>query len=458
VEGQGLTADVDPIDGLLEGELLGRSFDCECGASHHVPTRLVRCGRGALDTVPETAAELCGAASALVVADVRTWRVAGDQVYRGLRSAGRAERRIVPDGSDGPPHASVDLVDELEAVTPDRFDLYVAVGSGTVNDLTKELAGRRGRPYVAVATAASMNGYTSSIVALLEGGLKTTRPAPPPLAVVADSEVLSAAPLELTLAGLGDLVSKPFCGCDWWLASVVRGDTYCPLPARILDQAFDGALEVFPRLAGRDPDAVLLLAKLLIVSGMTMTIAGSSAPASGGEHLLSHFWDMTRLRDGRAIGLHGAQVGVASVAMNALYERVLEHGLEGASFEAADVDETELERVFGDLTGAVRPQYRAKLASRSARDVEVLDQRRPDVERAIAEVLASGKKVRSALAGSGAPITAGAIGVGRSELASALRYGRWVRNRYTILDLAADLGVLDGFAADYPDREIGWFA
>lgn len=449
---------MDPIDELLERELLGRRFDCECGASHHVPTEAVVAGRGALGRVPELVAEHCGREACLVVADVRTWRAAGEAVHRGLASAGRADHRIVADGPDGSPHASVDLVDELEAATPDRYGLYVAVGGGTINDLTKELAGRRARPYVAVATAASMNGYTSSIVALLEGGLKTTGPAAPPVAVVADADVLAAAPLELTLAGLGDLVSKPFCGCDWWLASLIRGDRYCPLPARILDRAFDSALEVLPRLADRDPDAVLLLAKLLIVSGITMTIAGTSSPASGGEHLLSHFWDMTRLRDGRAIGLHGAQVGVASVAMNALYERVLDRGLDRPQEEIVEPDEDELERVFGGLSGAVRPQWRAKLARRSACDLEVLGQRRDDVERAIGGVLASGDKVRRALAGSGAPMTAGAIGVGRAELAAALRYGRMIRDRYTILDVAAELGVLREFAAEYPEREIGWFA
>ncbi len=144
--------------------------------------------------------------------------------------------------------------------------------------------------------------------------------------------MLAAAPLELTLAGLGDLVSKPFCGCDWWIASLLRGEAFCPQPQRILGEAFDSSLEVFPRLAGRDPEVVALLAKLLVVSGITMTIAGSSSPASGGEHLLSHYWDMINSRDGRPLGLHGAQVGVASVAMDALYARILDVDFSRARF------------------------------------------------------------------------------------------------------------------------------
>ena len=102
-------------------------------------------------------------------------------------------------------------------------DVIIPVySSGTVNDLTRAVAHRRERPYFVLATAASMNGYTSAIVALLENGLKTTRAATPPVAVFADPLVLAKAPAELTLAGLGDLISKPYCGCDWKIASLVR--------------------------------------------------------------------------------------------------------------------------------------------------------------------------------------------------------------------------------------------
>ena len=100
-----------------------------------------------------------------------------------------------------------------------------------------------------------MNGYTSAIVALLENGLKTTRATTPPVAVFADPQVLVEAPRELTLAGLGDLVSKPFCGCDWKIASLVKGEYYCPMPNRLLSEPFEQALEIFPRLSDDDPAA-----------------------------------------------------------------------------------------------------------------------------------------------------------------------------------------------------------
>jgi glycerol-1-phosphate dehydrogenase [NAD(P)+] len=298
-----------------------------------------------------------------------------------------------------------------------------------------------------------MNGYTSSIVALLEGGLKTTGPATPPVGVLTDTGVLRAAPLELTLAGLGDLVSKPYCGCDWLMASLVKGEPYCPTPARILDEVFGEALGLLGALGERDPAAVELLAKLLILSGMTMTIAGSSSPASGGEHLLSHYWDMTRLRDGRPLNLHGAQVGVASIAMDALYRIVLDTDFSAADWRPSPPLEEAREdahRLFGGLAEAVWPQWRAKLDDRSERDLELLRRHEVQIKDEIRQVLATGLRIRRALRASGAPGTARSLGISDRELADALRDSRLIRARYTVLDVAAELGLLEGFAESYP--------
>jgi glycerol-1-phosphate dehydrogenase [NAD(P)+] len=439
------------VDRILE-DLLDSSFDCECGRSHRVPTLVVDVAPGAFERAPATIAGLVDGNRMLIVADTNTWTAAGEVFDRAVTGDYATARCIVPEPANDHVHASVELVDELAASFGDVFDVYAAVGSGTINDLTKELAHRRGRPYVAVASAASMNGYTSSIVALLAKGLKTTGPATPPLAVMGEPDILVDAPLELTLAGLGDLVSKPYCGCDWWIASLVRGEAYCPVPGRILEDAFATGLEVFPGLRDRDPGAVALLAKLLIISGMTMTIAGTSSPASGGEHLLSHYWDMVYLRDGRPLHLHGAQVGVASMVMDALYGAVLDTDFRAATaIPSPNLEDArrDLEGVFGDLTPAVWPQWSAKLAERNDTDLELLRTNEGKIKEEIRRVLETGRSVRRALEGSGAPMWAHQLGITDDELTAAIRHGRKIRTRYTILDVAAELGVLDGFADSY---------
>lgn len=437
------------IGEILGERLLGRGIECSCGREHRILTRRVLVEHGALEALPELLGDLAPGPRVLLVADRRTWAAAGEAAWRALESRFAVQTCRLEDGPDGHPHASVELADELADAFDDVYDLYVGVGSGTVNDLTKELAHRRGRPYAVVATAASMNGYTSAIVALLEQGLKTTGEATPPVAVVADPAVLAGAPRELTLAGLGDLVSKPYCGCDWLMAALVRGEYHCPLPDRLLSSAFERGLETFPRLADGDPDAVLLLFELLLVSGLSMAVTGTSSPASGGEHLLSHTWDMLRLRDGRPLNLHGAQVGVASLVVDELYREVLAADFRAATYRPAPaLDEAErlLAAGFGSLAPAVWPQWRAKLEARSAADLERLCEHEQKIKERIDATLEVGAKVRRALAASGAPVRARQLGIDDAELAFAVRHGREIRSRFTILDVAAELGVLDGFA------------
>ncbi len=434
---------------ILSDRVLGRELGCSCGRHHRILTREVVVEPGVSGLMAERLSSLVPGERALLVADSRTWKVAGEDAAAALGVRYEIESRLLEDGRDGHIHASVALVDELEAGSDDAFDFYVAVGSGTVNDLTKALAHRRGRPYVVVATAASMNGYTSAIVALLENGLKTTRETTPPVAVFADPEILVRAPRDLTLAGLGDLVSKPYCGCDWKIASLVKGEYHCPMPDRLLSAPFQRALDVFPKLADGDPEAVTLLFQLLLISGLSMAVTGTSSPASGGEHLLSHYWDMTRLRDGLPTNLHGAQVGVGSMVIDELYSRILNVDFCAAGFRpdpSFEVEERETRAFWGSLGDAVWPQWRSKLEGRSQRDLGRLCLHQDEIKEEIRHTLALGRKVWHALTASGAPVRAEQIGVPTEELAAAVRYGRRIRNRFTVLDVAAELGILDEFS------------
>jgi glycerol-1-phosphate dehydrogenase [NAD(P)+] len=439
---------------ILGEDFLGTSLECTCGRQHTILTRKVVIDAGVATRVPEELRAVIPGESVLLVADLRTWEAAGKRLSDALGPTYAVGCCLIREPPEGHIHASIELADELNATFPDEFDIVAAVGSGTVNDLAKEIAHRRRRPYFAFATAASMNGYTSAIVALLDEGLKITRLATPPVAVFADPEVLLAAPLELTLAGLGDLVSKPFCGCDWKIASLVRDEYYCPMPNRLLSQPFEKALDVFPRLADGDPFAVTELFRLLLISGLSMAITGTSSPASGGEHLLSHYWDMVRLRDGGEFNLHGAQVGVGSLVVDTLYRRIVECDFGRAAFVPNPSQEEarrEIEEIFGSIAAAVWPQRQAKMEARTERDLERLCEHEAVIKEEIERTLAVGAKVRGALSAAGAPTKASQLGIGGAELAAAIRWGRLIRNRYTVLDVAAELGLLENFAATYTE-------
>jgi glycerol-1-phosphate dehydrogenase [NAD(P)+] len=440
---------------ILSARVLGTVLPCTCGREHRVRTREVAIEYGVAYRIPEILPDVIPGRRVLLVADKNTLEAAGNQLASALASTHSVELCRLPEDASGHIHASVELADELDGSFPARYDLIAAVGSGTVNDLAKELAHRRSIPYFVLATAASMNGYTSAIVALLDKGLKTTRATTPPVAVFADPQILVDAPHELTLAGLGDLVSKPFCGCDWKIASLVKGEYYCPMPNRLLSEPFENALDLFPRLAEDDPAAVTELFRLLLVSGISMSITGTSSPASGGEHLISHYWDMTRLRDGLPINLHGAQVGVGSLLMDELYREISDRDFSSADFEpnpSLESASEEIGRIFGSLADAVWPQWNTKLDERSAADLECIVEHQVVIKEEIQATLDTGRKVRRALIESGAPTSAEQLRVSASESDAAIRHGRKIRTRFTVLDVAAELGILGSFADRVRDR------
>ena len=227
----------------------------------------------------------------LVVCDAHTKVAAADAVMGALQAAGRQATLHVLEPRDGEDHV-VCADEEIAALqahlAPQTQVNAVAVGAGSVNDIVKMATAKLDRPYQCVATAASMNGYTSAIAAVLSRGVKRTLPAQQAEAVFADVDVLCNAPAYLNLAGFGDLLSKPYSNADWRLSAFVRGVPYEERPAKLLDTAFDALLDASTSIGKAEADGIELLAATIILSGFTMAIAGTSAPASGGEHLVSH--------------------------------------------------------------------------------------------------------------------------------------------------------------------------
>jgi glycerol-1-phosphate dehydrogenase [NAD(P)+] len=188
--------------------------------------------------------------------------------------------------------------------------LLISVGSGTLTDIAKVTAQRTGSHHVAVQTACSINGFIADRSVLIVAGAKRTVESRWPDVLVADTDIMTAAPPQLNLAGVGDLSTVPNAVAEWQLAARLgHGPPYDPA-------VVEGVLAAMPALpslaqAARDaePEGIADLARLLAASGLSMGIVGSTAPASGTEHAVSHLMEMA-LR-GRAAS-HGMQVTVAT--------------------------------------------------------------------------------------------------------------------------------------------------
>ena len=315
-------------------------------------------------------------------------------------------------------------------------------------------------PLVTVATAASMNGYLSPIAALTLGGLKLTVPAEPARLLLLDLEVLAAAPPRLAAAGFGDICSKPVSGADWVLASWLLDEPLCPTALSVADDAVARACAVAPGIGRGEHDAVATLVEALLLSGISMALAGASSPASGGEHLVSHYLDMSEAGWQRAPFLHGEQVAVGTRASLAFYRRLFDAAGRpdpdaappveppGPAFDAlhAQLGDT----VRGEMAreAAVKRDLAGGRAARAARATDAW----PELAARLARQLEGSRGIEGALEAAGVPTRFSGIDVTRARAVHVLRAARHVRRRYTVLDMACDLGRLDPWAGEIAEE------
>jgi glycerol-1-phosphate dehydrogenase [NAD(P)+] len=259
---------------------------------------------------------------------------------------------------------SLEAAARLLAALPAPCDAVLAVGGGRAIDLAKHTASIAGLPFVAVPTSLSHDGFASPLASLQAGGVRRSLPCRPPSAVIIDTAVALEAPALLWLAGLGDVAAKVTAVADWKLAFHERGERVNDLAA-LLSDATVFQLAGHPR---RDLEGTRLLATALLLNGVSMLLAGTTRPASGSEHLISHALDRISARP----RLHGVQVGVATYLMAHLQgqgvERVRSLLVESGFFDAVASDplsRAELRRAV-ELAPQMKNNFYTVL---SARDV-----------------------------------------------------------------------------------------
>jgi len=424
-------------------------------------TQTIVLGAGAIAAIgPHFAATFPGQ-EAIVVSDDHTLIAAGLAVEASLTAANVVVRRMVLEPRPGDDHlvAEDGIITAFQTLMATGPGIAVAVGAGTINDIAKYASFKNHREYIAVPTAASMNGYTSTIAAVLVNGVKRTLPCDQPVAIFADTTVLQAAPAHLNRAGFGDLLSKPVSQGDWLLSHLVRDVPYSTRPNDILEELFAELLVQAPAIGRADSHGLTVLMEAILVSGFSMAVAGSSAPASGGEHLVSHYWDMEQLDKGLPLlGLHGTQVGVATRLSAMLFERLL--ALDPASIDpdalaarhpdlsAIDALTSQHPTLSPPIVGEIQQQLRRKqkVGADLAAELAKVKALWPEILGRIAPVMLTVSAIEKALADAGCVDRPSALGCDQDRAIHTLRVCRQMRDRYVALDLLDDLGLLDGWA------------
>jgi glycerol-1-phosphate dehydrogenase [NAD(P)+] len=396
---------------------------------------------------PDAAARLAEAfrahtrmSSVLVFFDQRTRAVAGKTCLLAMEASGWTVReRLIPDGDNGSSPVCDDLtMNELQAGLP-TADAYLAVGSGVVNDLTKWLAAENDKPYATFATAASMNGYAAANVAPTINNVKSLFRAKAPVVIAADPAVIASAPSRLTTAGLGDVLAKPVSTADWLMNHQLFAEGFSEEVAAIISHVEPAYLDHPDGVREKDPAALRGLLEALVLSGCAMTLQGSSLPASGGEHLISHSLDMKALVEGRGHDLHGRQVGVATIFAAALYERILNTETPTFAGNALHFDAA----YWGPIADSVRGQHRLAV-TRMGLAIEVLRKRGVwDTLRSnLKSRLRSPSVIKRCLASAGGAHRLEDIGCSREAFVQAVRNAASIRERFTSIDLGFATGLL----------------
>ncbi len=439
-------------------ELLGMDRQCACGRRHRIHTRQVVIDSGVLGRLPPLLQEMELGKSVFLVCDENTKRAAADEVIALLKQEHfSCEVFCFPAREGQTLENNEENARKIISQLPEDTEILIAVGSGTINDLTKFAAFETKRPYAVVATAASMNGYASSIVAFLTDGVKTTFETGPPVAVIADLDILQNAPMEMTCAGLGDLISRPVCNADWRLTHEMKGEYFCSFPSELLKEDESMYWNSSEGLARNDREIFKALTRGLVLSGMAMSLAGTSSPASGAEHLISHTWDMMAQVRGEDHSLHGAQVGVASIITSKIYEILAKYNKDSFDLDLLKTNYPEWEEVVVEIEGAFGPISSAVTAEAKKKYLgwekkqEELKKFLTEWDRIWSELriyYRPSSEIREVLEKAGAPTTISQLGYTDEQARHAFLYARHIRNRYTILDLAADLGVVKKMIPD----------
>lgn len=432
---------------------LNNEKNCKCGKLHTCMIDTIQIAEGALNNIPELLKKE-SYHSICIIEDIHTKRAAGEKVAQQLKEKHikyntilLTEEEVVPDET---------VLGSILTDLPLDCDCILAVGSGTINDICKYLSFRLKIDYIIVATAPSMDGYASNVAPLIVKNLKTTYEVGRPKAIIADLDVLVEAPLHMIAAGAGDIIGKYVCLADWKLAHDITGEYYCEQVEQMVRESLEKVVAAIPNVVNREKEAIASIMEGLILTGIAMSYVGNSRPASGSEHHLSHYWEMFFLQRKEPCALHGTKVGIGTIVALRLYElfyqilKEKEMLLENREEQSFDFEEwkTHIKKAYGSAAKEVIA-LEERIHKNSDEEVQKRYQKLKESKEIIVdriEQLPKAEQIVELLKKMNAPVTPKEINVDADVVKDSILYAKELRNRYGILQLLFDIGILEELA------------
>jgi len=434
--------------------LLGKKFPCPyCKREHYLPIEMIENKKGAISMLPSLTEKVSKGKSILLLSDNITYAVAGEKVQTIFKDAGWQVEGIVlqPEGVKTV-HAEDRYLPRILSAGKGK-DIIFTIGAGSITDLGKYTGYKLDIPVVSFPTAPSMNAYTSGVAALIKSGLKVTLPVPPPKAVIIDTDIIFSAPLELMQAGFADSMAKCYANADWRLTSIIADGNFCPLPLKIVTVSEKRYLGKGKRLVQREESVISDLMDGLLRGGFAMVIAGTSSPASGGEHLLSHYLDMEACnREEEPFSYHGLQVGIGVVIVSKIYERLGTLNVTEVEKRLARHDEDDyrekISKAFPERFPTIWREFAKKIPVLKGLSTSLV-RNWNEIKDKVLPMVFSQETVEGYLQDAGCPVHFSEIGVDDELTYRTIMNARYIRNKLTVLDIADELGVLEEIAGEF---------
>lgn len=419
------------INKLLSG------VNCACGKVHTCNIEYVYIEKNAIQRLREICSKN---RNILIVADENTFLAAGEATVAVL--TGKYIKKVIFSGAEilVPNETAIAKVTE----NLENIDLIVGIGSGVIQDLCKYVSFYNKVPYIIIATAPSMDGYASNGAAMITDGMKVTYPAGLPKAIIGDVDVLKNAPIDMIKAGYGDVIGKFSALNDWKLSHLINGEYFCAYIYNLTYEQIKATLDLADGILKKEEKSIKALMEALVVIGILMSFAGSSRPASGSEHHLSHFFEITGILTKSDYFSHGIDVAYSTVITAKLREKLLENPFPQKIYRPDSKEYTEKMECLYKSSAKGCMALQEKMGRYKNNTAQMYLSKESEIRKILAE-MPTATEIEKMLSFVNLDVKEFYALYGKEKINDAILYAKDLKDRYTVLWLNYDFwgGELD---------------
>lgn len=441
------------VDNYSINDLLDKELQCDCGHIHSTNIKKVLIGQGVTSQIGELLKKY-KYNKVYILSDEITWDIAAKNVADTLDKENIFYYKLILEGRVIPDEKRIG---EIFINIPKDVDIIIAIGTGVICDIGKFFANKLNIDLMSVITAPSVDGFASQHAALVVNDLKVSFGCVCPKFLIGDVNVLKNAPMSMIIAGWCDIIGKYSAITDWKLSSIIKNEYYCDTIAEMVRRSVKICTENLDNILKREPEAIQNLMEALLLTGIAMGLLGNSRPASGSEHHLSHCWEMRSETEGWKLYPHGIQVGIGEVIVSKLYDifRLGDFNFEEAIKKANefDIDKWKsgvslyFKNSSNDIIDEVVSDNRYSIDKILSRIKSIKDNWN-DIQDILKE-MPSNDYISNIMKKANAKLDAQEMGISKEEILKSILMAKEVRNKYTILGILDDLGILKLSAEEY---------